>query len=100
MIFNLEKIDLSKVKSLYFLRGYENQDDDHYCTSMVLLGNEKNEYEPCLFISKKSLTVSDGKKLLEYLKAMGLRLTSATVLKTDFDKFYNSRAFRKIELGK
>ena len=96
MIFNLERIDLFKVKSLYFLRGYENQDEDHYCTSMVLFGNEENEYEPCLFISKKTLGIKDGKELLRYLKNRGMKLTSANVLEADFDRFYNSRAFKKV----
>ena len=101
MNFNLEKIDLSKLKSLHFLRGYDKEGDDNYCTNMVLLGytNNKDEdyYDINLFLSKKRLTEKDGKELLKYLKGQGMKLT-AKVLKADADRFYNSRAFERIKI--
>jgi len=97
MKFLLEKIDLEKIKQLYFLRGYEKDEDDNFCTSMVLLGDNKDEFKAALLLSSKSLTTTDGKDLIKYLKNSGMKIT-AEVLKTDFDKFYNTRAFEKIRL--
>jgi hypothetical protein len=99
--FRLEKIDVAKLKSLYHLRGYKKEEDDNYCTSMALLGRANNtgedEYEITLFLSKKTLTEKDGKELLKYLKSTGMKLT-AKVLKADADRFYNTRAFKRISI--
>ena len=97
MKFLLEKIDLEKIKQLYFLRGYENEEDNNFCTSMVLLGDNKDEFKAALFLSRKLLNTTDGKELIKYLQNSGMKIT-ADVLKTDFDKFYNTRAFEKIRL--
>ena len=97
MKFNLEKIDLTKVKTLYFLRGYENETDDNYCLSLVLLGDDKDDFSVCLFLSRKTLTVTDWKDLVKYAKKSGLKL-HAEVLKEDFKKFYNSRSFKKVNI--
>lgn len=97
MVFRLEKIDLSKIKQLYFLRGYENEEDENYCISMVLLGDDKEEFTISLLISRKQLTISDGKGLIKYLKKVGMKL-KAEVLKTDFDRFYSRKSFKKINL--
>ena len=97
MRFLLEKIDLSKIKQLYFLRGYKKAEDDNFCTSMVLLGDNDDEFKAALLLSRKQLTQTDGKDLMKYLKNTGMKIT-AEVLKTDFDKFYNSRSFEKIKL--
>jgi len=95
--FNLEKIDLSKVKNLHFLRGYEKETDDNYCLSLVLLGDEDDDYSVNLFISKKALTITDWKELMKYAKESGLELHADT-LKADFEKFYNTRAFKRIKI--
>ena len=97
MIFRLEKIDLTKIKQLYFLRGYETAEDENYCTSMVLLGDDKEEFTISLLISRKQLTISDGKGLIKYLKKVGMKL-KAEVLKVDFDRFYSRKSFEKINL--
>ena len=97
MNFNLEKIDLSKVKNLHFLRGYEKETDDNYCLSLVLLGDEDNDYSVNLFLSRKTLTIIDWKDLLKYAKKSGLKLHADT-LKADFEKFYNSRAFKRVKI--
>ena len=97
MNFNLEKIDLSKVKNLHFLRGYEKETDDNYCLSLVLLGDEDDNYSVNLFISKKNLTITDWKNLWKYAKKSGLKLHADT-LEADFKKFYNSRAFKRIKI--
>jgi hypothetical protein len=97
MKFLLEEIDLTKIKQLYFLRGYEKDENDKFCMSMVLLGDNDDEFKGALLLSRKQLTITDGKDLIKYLKASGMRIT-AEVLKTDFDKFYNSRAFEKIKI--
>ena len=97
MKFLLEKIDLTKIKQLYFLRGYEKAEDDNFCTSMVLLGDNKDEFKAALFLSRKLLNITDGKELIKYLQNSGLKIT-AEVLKTDFDKFYNSRAFERVKI--
>ena len=97
MNFLLEEIDLKKIKQLYFLRGYKDKKDDHYQLSLVLLGNEDDEFEICLFSSNKILSISDWKSLMKYAKETGLKLNAKT-LKTDFDKFYNTRAFEKIKI--
>ena len=95
MNFNLEKIDLSKIKQLYFLRGYENEGDDHYCMSLVLLGDSDDEFTVSLLISRKTLSTKDWKELMKYAKKSGLKL-QAKALKADVDKFYSKRSFRKI----
>lgn len=95
MKFNLEKIDLTKIKQLYFLRGYENEGDDHYCMSLVLLGDNDDEFAVSLLISRKTLSTKDWKELMKYAKQSGLKLHAET-LKADFDKFYSGRAFKKI----
>ena len=97
MKFNLEKIDLTKVKGLYFLRGYENETDDNYCLSLVLVGDEEDNYSVNLFISKKLLTITNWKELMKFAKESGLKLHAET-LKSDFDKFYSARAFRRINV--
>jgi len=95
--FNLEKIDLSKVKNLYFLRGYETEEDDNYCLSLILLGDEDNDYSVNLFLSRKTLTITNWKELMKYAKESGLELHADT-LKADFEKFYNSRSFERIKI--
>lgn len=97
MKFLLEEIDLTKINQLYFLRGYEKKDDDNYCMSMVLMGNDTNEFKATLFLSNKTLSITDGKELLKYLKNTGMKFT-AEVLKSDFDKFYNSRVFERLKI--
>jgi len=97
MKFLLEKIDLSKIKQLYFLRGYEEAKDDKFCTSMVLLGGNNDELKGALLLSRKQLTITNGKELIKYLKSTGMKIT-AEVLKTDFDRFYNTKAFEKIKV--
>jgi len=97
MNFNLEKIDLTKVKTLYFLRGYEDAEKDNYCTSLVLVGDKEDNYAVNLFISKKFLTMTDWKELMKFAKESGLKLHAET-LKADFDKFYSTRAFKRINL--
>ena len=97
MNFLLEEIELSEIKQLYFLRGYKEDGDDNYCTSMVLLGDSKNEFKIALFLSNKTLTIKDGKELIEYLKGTGMKLT-AEVLKVDFDRFYNTKNFERIKV--
>ncbi len=97
MKFLLEKIDLEKIKQLYFLRGYEKEGDDHYCMSLVLLGDSDNEFTVSLLISRKTLSRKDWKELMKYAKQSGLKL-HAEALKTDFDKFYNTKVFKKIKL--
>jgi len=92
--FTLEKIDLSKIKDLYFLRGYQC-DDEAYCVSAILRVNHKNELDASLLHSNKLLSVSDAKNLIKYLKNMGMKVT-AEVLKTDFDRFYSKNSFKKI----
>ena len=64
---------------------------------MVLVGDINNEFTIKLLTAKKTLTIKEGKDLLEYLKTSGMKC-SAEVLKTDFDKFYDARAFEKIKL--
>ena len=96
MNFLLEEIDLEKIKQLYFLRGYKEEGDENYCMSMVLLG-DKDEFKIALFSSSKLLTIKEGKELIKYLSNTGMKLT-AEVLKTDFDRFYNTRAFEKIKV--
>jgi hypothetical protein len=97
MKFLLEEIDLTKIKQLYFLRGYEKEGDDHYCMSLVLLGDSDDEFTVSLLISRKTLSTKDWKELMKYAKKSGLKLHAET-LKTDFDKFYNSRAFERIKV--
>lgn len=97
MKFLLEKIDLTKIKQLYFLRGYEKAENDEFCTSMVLLGDNNDEFKGALLLSRKQLTQKDGKDLMKYLKNTGMKMT-AEVLKADFDKFYNTRAFERIKI--
>lgn len=99
MTFNLEKVDLSKLEALYFLRGYESNDNDDYCTLLVLRGDEQNKHEAGPFISRKTLTIKDGKELWKYLESKGLRITSANVLEEDFERFYGTRAFKRILEG-
>lgn len=77
MTFNLEKVDLSKIEALYFLRGYESEDNDDYCTLLVLRGDKENKYEGGPFISRKTLSIKDGKQLWAYLESKGLRMDSA-----------------------
>lgn len=97
MIFRLEKIDLSEVKQLYFLRGYENEEAEHYCSSLVLVGNKDDEFMVELFLSQKTLTISDWRDLMKYAKGLGLKLY-AEVLETDFDKFYDNRSFKRVKI--
>jgi len=95
--FNLEKIDLTKVKNLYFLRGYEDETEDNYCLSLVLMGDKNDDYSVNLFISKKNLTITNWKEIMKYAKESGLELHADT-LKADFEKFYNSRAFKRVRI--
>ena len=97
MEFTLEEIDMAKVKQLYFLRGYKDKDDDHYMCSLVLIGDEEQNFEVCLFISQETLSISEWKSLMKFAKKSGLKLCADT-LKADFDKFYNARAFERIKL--
>ncbi len=97
MEFTLEKIDLSKVKQLYFARGYKDTNQDHYTLSLVLVGDKKQEFEVCLFSSQETLTITEWKELMKAAKETGLKLCAKT-LKADFDKFYNNRAFERIKL--
>lgn len=97
MEFMLEEIDLTKVKQLYFARGYKNANQDHYTLSLVLIGDEDQEFKVCLFSSQKTLTISEWKELMKAARKTGLKLCAET-LKTDFDKFYNNRAFERIKL--
>ncbi|MBE9485449.1 MAG: hypothetical protein IMY74_11410, partial [Bacteroidetes bacterium] len=91
MKFLLEKIDLSEIKQLYFLRGYENKEDNNYCMSMALLGDDNDEFTIKLLLSQKTLSIKEGKNLLKYLKGTGLKLV-AEVLKSDFERFYNTKS--------
>lgn len=95
MKFLLEEINLEEIKQLYFLRGYEGDEDNSYCTSMVLIGNNDDEFKITLFLSQKTLSITDMKGFLEYLKKAGMSW-HAEVLESDFDKFYDKRSFKKV----
>jgi len=41
--------------------------------------------------------ITDWKELMKYAKESGLKLHADT-LKADFEKFYNSRAFKRIKI--
>jgi len=97
MKFILEEIDLTKVKQLYFLRGYEKSEDDNYCMSLVLIGNEQEEFSVHLFISRKTLSIRDWKELMKYAKESGLKL-HAEILQEDFNKFYNTKVFKRLNI--
>lgn len=97
MKFLLEKIDLEKIKQIYLLRGYRKEEDDSYRMSMVLIGDTQNEFELKLLQSIKVLSISDGKDLLKYLRETGLKII-AEVLKADFERFYNTKSFEKINV--
>ena len=99
MHFSLEEINLEEIKQLYFFRGYENEGDDSYCTSLVLLGdnNDDAEFKIALWLSKKTLSITDIKGLLKYLKKAGMKC-HADVLKSDFDKFYDARSFKRVKI--
>lgn len=97
MNFTLEEVDLSRVKQLYFARGYKDVDQDHYTLSLVLVGDEDQEFKVCLFSAHETLTITEWKELMKAARKTGLKL-SADTLKTDYDKFYNARAFERIKL--
>ena len=97
MKFLLEEINLEEIKQLYFLRGYENEEDENYCTSMVLMGDDDSEFTVALFLSKKTMSITDGKALLQYLKKAGMSC-HADVLESDFNKFYGARSFKRVNL--
>ena len=96
MHFSLEEINLEKIKQLYFLRGYENEGDEKYCTSMVLLGDYEAEFKMALWLSKKTLSITDFKGVFRYLKSSGMSC-HADVLKSDFEKFYAKRSFKRVK---
>jgi hypothetical protein len=97
MTFTLEQLDLTKIKSIYLLRGYKDGEDDHYCTVMILAGDEDHDYEIKLFLSSQVLSIKDGKELFRYLKGQGMKL-HADVLESDFERFYLARSFKRITI--
>ena len=96
MEFTLEQIDVKQIKNVYLLRGYDDLKEDHYCFNLVLMQNLDNSFSAKLALSDKTLTISDGKDLFKYLKKVGVKFT-ADVLQDDFDRFYNTRGFKRIQ---
>ena len=95
MNFTNEKI----ADKVYLLRGYKQESDDKYIMVMNLIGNDQDKYDIKGFLSKNCLTLGDLKSLYKYLKSLGLDLY-ATVLKTDFKRFYTKRDFKEVIITK
>ena len=93
MNFTNEKI----ADKIYLLRGYKQETDDSYNMVMLLAGDSEDRYDIKGFLSKDCLSSGDLKSLYKYLKSLGLELR-ASVLKTDFKRFYNKRSFTKIKI--
>ena len=100
MLYNLEEIDLTKLKSLYFLRGYKDKTDKNYCMVMALLGNKEDNYEVKLWLqdhAQKTLAIGDMKELVKYLQDKGMKLY-ADVLEEDFNRFWKSVKVKRVKI--
>ena len=93
MFFNMEKLG----DKIFLIRGYNDENDDNYIMTMVLVGNNDDNYEIKGFLSQEIMTIGSLKRLAKYLINTGYKL-HAEVLKDDFNRFYNKDHFKKIKV--